>query len=145
MDEIDCLLKCMGLLQLFLPPSVRREVKGLSELLLFFFFFLFFILIFGWTSWLSDLDLIGNTSSRQLKSSNVELGSYLDGRLPFKCCLKSTRFDYPYVPFPGCWLCVDAELAIGGQCSQLGPCTRNPLWSEQPLAPNSQTMGWKAR
>ena len=48
------------------------------------------------------------------------------------------------VLFNGCWLCVDAELAIG-QC-RLGVGARN-LWSEQPLAPDLQKMsylGWNS-
>ena len=55
-----------------------------------------------------------------LKSSNIEVSEYLDGRLSFKCCLL----------FTGCWLCVDAELAIGqcrlevhGTCGLNNPCT----------------------
>ena len=52
---------------------------------------------------------------RSLKSSNVELSQYLDGRL-FECCLSAAanpenRLDL----ITGCWLCVDAELVIGQQ------------------------------
>ena len=39
--------------------------------------------------------------------------------------------------FTGCWLCVDAEFAIG-QC-RLGVRARN-LWSEQPLAPPAEDV-----
>ena len=51
------------------------------------------------------------------------------------CCypVKLARFDSP--SYTGCWLCVDAELAMG--CVGLGV---RSLWSDQPLAPPAEDV-----
>ena len=59
-----------------------------------------------------------------LQRSNAELGDYLEGRL-FKCRLSVAANPESWVDlnsptlFTGCWLCVDAELAIE-QCTLRG-------------------------
>ena len=49
---------------------------------------------------------------QSLKSSNVELGWYLDERLS-KYCLSVAANPQSRLDLIGFWLCVDAELAIG--------------------------------
>ena len=68
----------------------------------------------------------------QIKYQFVEQIGCVDAALPFKL----DKFDLP--SHTGCWLCVDAELAIG-QC-RLGLCMKPVVWTTLGTGPEEDVI-----